>query len=164
MAKKAQAKKKSPAKKKAPAKKTAAAKKTAPAKKKAPAPEEAPPGASGDVFGRLREVLAEHAAGYVVEHDAPGSFYVDTTHEYKGRPFFFGAVRQGKAYVSYHLFPVYVFPDLLDDASPALRRRMQGKACFNFRAVDEALFDELRALTRRGREAFQRRPLPAVVR
>jgi hypothetical protein len=38
--------------------------------------------------------------------------------------------------------------------SPALKKRMQGKACFNFTAVDEALFKELAALTRRSRPAY----------
>lgn len=53
-----------------------------------------------------------------------------------------------------------MFPDLLLGASAALKKRMQGKACFNFKAVDEDAFEELEALTRRGREAFASRPLP----
>ena len=43
--------------------------------------------------------------------------------------------------------PVYVFPDLLDGISPELRRRMQGKSCFNFARVDTPLFAELETLT-----------------
>ena len=65
----------------------------------------------------------------------------------------FGATRVGKRYVSYYLMPVYVQPSLLDDLSPALRKRMQGKSCFNFAKVDETLLAELEALTRRGYEA-----------
>jgi hypothetical protein len=49
--------------------------------------------------------------------------------------------------------PVYAWPDLLEDASPELRKRMQGKSCFNFTTVDEALLAELAELTRR---AFRR--------
>ena len=49
--------------------------------------------------------------------------------------------------------PIYVQPSLLDDISPALKRRMQGKSCFNFAKVDEPLFAELEALTKRGYEA-----------
>ena len=33
--------------------------------------------------------------------------------------------------------------------SPALKKRMQDKACFNFTAVDDELFGELRAVTKR---------------
>jgi hypothetical protein len=62
----------------------------------------------------------------------------------------FGGVRVGRRYVSYYLMPVYVEPALLDDVSLALKRRMQGKSCFNFTRVDEALFAELGNLTRHG--------------
>ena len=48
--------------------------------------------------------------------------------------------------------PVYGDPRLLADMSPELRKRMQGKSCFNFTRVDEGLFTELTDLTRRGYE------------
>ena len=64
----------------------------------------------------------------------------------------FGAVRRGKRYVSIYLMPVYVDPGLLDDVSPELRKRMQGKSCFNFTKVDEPLIGELEALVRTGYE------------
>jgi len=38
--------------------------------------------------------------------------------------------------------------------SPELKKRMQGKSCFNFKAVDEKLFKELRKLTRAGFQKF----------
>jgi hypothetical protein len=40
-------------------------------------------------------------------------------------------------------------PDLLDGISPALKKRMQGKSCFNFKSIEPALFDELSMLTQR---------------
>jgi len=66
----------------------------------------------------------------------------------------FGAVKVGKRYVSYHLMCVYIRPDLLGAMSPGLRSRMQGKSCFNFTKVDQELFDELSAITARGRELY----------
>ena len=48
--------------------------------------------------------------------------------------------------------PVYGDPRLLADLSPELRKRMQGKSCFNFTRVDEGLLTELTDLTRRGYE------------
>lgn len=54
--------------------------------------------------------------------------------------------------------PVYVEPSLLVDVSPVLRRRMQGKWCFNFTTVDEALFGELETLTRLGYERVAGNP------
>jgi hypothetical protein len=38
--------------------------------------------------------------------------------------------------------------------SPELRRRMQGKSCFNFRTVDEPLFAELARITEAGFEPY----------
>jgi hypothetical protein len=67
----------------------------------------------------------------------------------------FGAVRLGKSYVSYHLFPVYCCPELLRGLSEPLRARRQGKACFNFKAVEPVLFEELSQLTGQGYRRFQ---------
>jgi hypothetical protein len=66
----------------------------------------------------------------------------------------FGAVNIGRRYVSYHLMCVYMAPDLVASMSPDLRRRMQGKSCFNFTKVDGELFDELSEITARGRELY----------
>ena len=56
-------------------------------------------------------------------------------------------VQIGKAYVSYHLMPIYACPRLLDGFSPKLKASMQGKSCFNFKTLDEPLFTELDHLT-----------------
>jgi hypothetical protein len=55
--------------------------------------------------------------------------------------------------------PVYAFPELLDPISPGLKKRMQGKSCFNFTSVDEKLFNELAELTERGYERFKQEKL-----
>lgn len=49
--------------------------------------------------------------------------------------------------VSYHLMGVSGNPRLLDGISQELRARMQGKSCFNFKAVEDALFQEVDRLT-----------------
>jgi hypothetical protein len=36
-----------------------------------------------------------------------------------------------------------MFPDLLKGISPELRKRMQGKTCWNFTKAEESLFAEL---------------------
>ena len=38
--------------------------------------------------------------------------------------------------------------------SPELKKRMQGKSCFNFKEVDENLFKELATLTKAGAAKF----------
>jgi hypothetical protein len=63
---------------------------------------------------------------------------------------FFAFVKPGASYVSLYLKPVYTWPDLLDDISPALRKRLQGsRTAFSFAAVDESLLAELATLVER---------------
>jgi hypothetical protein len=132
-------------------------------------PKKAPPKKPADfdaVFAGLRSILAPHARTLVARHDKPDYYYLETKAPvYKGRPVFFAGVRKGKGYVSFHLMPVYAYPEMRKGLSPALRKRMQGKACFNFTAVDEQLFEELRQLTAEGMEGFPEkmlRGLPGV--
>lgn len=65
-----------------------------------------------------------------------------------------GARERGHSTVSFYLMSVYSPPDLMASMSPELRQRMQGKACFNFTKVDQALIAELARLTEAGLEPF----------
>lgn len=106
------------------------------------------------VFARLKQILKRHAGELFVKEEKPGNYYLETV-SYKGKRLFFGAVQARKSYVSYHLMPVYAFPGLLKGMTPELKRRMQGKSCFNFTAPDEKLFSELGKLTDAGFEKFR---------
>ena len=108
------------------------------------------------VFTELRSIMLPHAATLDVKKDDSSEFYVDTKHIQKNKkPVFFGAVQIKKSYVSYHLMPVYVKPELLASLSPALKSRMQGKSCFNFVETDKSLFEELSVLTSVGYASFE---------
>ena len=109
-----------------------------------------------EVFTRLRKILIAYEGRLPVLSDGPGNYELGMPPMPTGKPgTFVAAVRHGKAYASFHLMPVYAFPDLMDAASPQLRKRMQGKSCFNFSRVDEPLFTELEGLTARGIERFR---------
>jgi hypothetical protein len=110
-----------------------------------------------DVFRRsVNPTDANGRGGRKVDDPAPETSYLllGAAHEKYPDGLMFGAVTMGKRYVSYHLMCVYMAPDLLEAMSPELRKRMQGKSCFNFTRVDEGLFDELSAITARGRELY----------
>ena len=101
-------------------------------------------------FSSLSKVLRKHVADMSIKTDAPGHLYVELPPDGpKAKPKFFGAVQTKKSYVSYHLMPIYEDPGLLTGTSDALRKRMQGKSCFNFSTDDPALFAELDRLTAR---------------
>ena len=115
----------------------------------------------GVVAERLRAILARHVPPLVVTVDGPPVYSLSVDRNDIPEPQrYFGGVRVGIRYVSFHLMPVYAFPDLLVDISPELRGRMQGKSCFNFTRVDEALLKELADLTDRGIVRYRDLKLP----
>jgi hypothetical protein len=106
-------------------------------------------------FLKLKTIFKPYARKLIVVHDTDANYYLDTKYVMKNKHrLFFGAVRVGKAYVSFHLMPVYAFRELLDGMSPELRKHMQGKSCFNFKTVDKDLFKELSGLTKVGFAKF----------
>lgn len=108
------------------------------------------------IFERLKQILKPYEANLLVKQDSQEGYSLDTPFQVKyKKEVFFGAVQVNKNYVSFHLMPVYIFPELLEGISPALKKRMQGKSCFNFTTIDEPLFSELAELTRRGAEQFR---------
>lgn len=109
------------------------------------------------VFSRLREILKKHSAGLTETDDTFDRYCLQGgLHPKHKRPMPIAWVEFGKGYVSYHLMPVYGNPKLLDGVSKKLRARMQGKSCFNFKVVDEALFAELEQLTAESFAAFRK--------
>jgi hypothetical protein len=112
------------------------------------------------VFFALKRILAPHVKYLHVNTDTRNRFYLETrAPSYQGKPLFFGAVISGKAYVSFHLMPLYWDPSLRKKISPQLKKRMQGKSCFNFTAPDPALFRELAKLTAAGLALYRTKNL-----
>src|ERR1041384_7395243 len=108
---------------------------------------------SSSFFNILRPVMAKQAPRLAVKTDSAKAYELVTKSpspypQHKGQPMWFGMVKLGKAYVSYHLVALYMNPALTKTISPALKRHMQGKACFNFKkAPDDHVLAELRRLT-----------------
>lgn len=98
------------------------------------------------VEARLRQIFDPYRNDLTVSKEGPDGIYLDTP-GHEGQPYgYVGGTRLGKAYVSYYLMGVYD-GELAKSISPELKRRMQGKCCFNFTRIDEPLFDELETLT-----------------
>ena len=102
------------------------------------------------VFARLKAILYPYAEQASVVHDNAEHFYLNAlASDAKGKPIFLAAAKIGAEKVAFHLMPVYSHPELLDTLSVALKKRMQGKSCFNFSRIDENLLCELEELTRK---------------
>jgi hypothetical protein len=107
-------------------------------------------------FSALKSVFAGHLLQLVVKSDTAAEYNVYTKvpspfPQHKGHRIWFGSVRLGKAYASFHLMPLYMNDELTAKISPALKKRMQGKTCFNFKnAPEPELLEELGQLTDAG--------------
>lgn len=102
-----------------------------------------------NIFAQLKSILKKYSSALTVVHDKKDHYYLNTPGKDSKKEEFFAAVQVKKAYVAFHLMPVYYYPELLEDVSEELKRKMQGKSCFNFKAVENNLFQELSALTER---------------
>jgi len=94
------------------------------------------------VFEALRGAVKKQEKTLAVQSDKPDYYCLETRKpspfpQHKGKSMFFCGVKVGKAYVSFHLLPLYMNPLLLKQVPPALKKRMQGNACFNFKTVPE---------------------------
>jgi hypothetical protein len=110
-------------------------------------------------FYALKRVFAPCVKHLHVSTDTRDRYYLETRTSYNGKPMFFGAVVAGRAYVSLHLMPLYWDPALAKQVSPELKKRMQGKSCFNFTAPDAVLFRQLAKLTEKGLALYRSKNL-----
>ncbi len=109
------------------------------------------------VFEQLKNILEPYAKKLSVKTDTADTYSLDGPYSEKWKKeLFFGSVQIKKNYVSFYLMPIYMYPELLNDISPALKKHMQGKSCFNFKKPEPDLFKELAILTHKGVEKFKK--------
>lgn len=112
-------------------------------------------------FLALKRPFLQHEKHLHITADTRGRYYLETqSPSYKGRPLFFGAVISGRAYVSFHLMPLYWDAALRNRVSAKLKKHMEGKSCFNFTIAPEpAQLRELIKLTSAGFTLYRRKNL-----
>src|SRR5688572_3408355 len=89
-----------------------------------------------EVFEKLKHILYPYKASFTTMLDSADNFSLEIPPaEGAKKGELFSAIMIKKNYVSFHLMPVYFHPELLKDISVDLRKRMQGKSCFNFKEV-----------------------------
>jgi len=108
-------------------------------------------------FGVLKALLDPYARHLHATTDTATVYMLDGEYvaEFK-RAMAFGGVQVRRNFVSFHLLPVYSHPELLSGVSDGLRRRMQGRSCFNFIHPEAQLFVELSALIDNGFALYER--------
>jgi hypothetical protein len=109
------------------------------------------------VFENLKSILKPYAKKLTVKTDTADHYYIDATYSEKWKKeLFFASAQVKKNYVSFYLMPVYMYPDLLKNISPKLKKHMQGKSCFNFKKIEKPLLTELSQLTKHGFERLMK--------
>jgi hypothetical protein len=109
-----------------------------------------------EVFSALRRLLEGFRDNLAVQTDKPGNYHLeDPSILHRKKPLYFAGVKTGKNYVSFHLLYLYFNPAATKAIPPALKKRMQGKACFNFTAVDEDCFAEIGRLIGDGLKIYK---------
>jgi hypothetical protein len=112
-----------------------------------------------EIFAALKPIFEKYADRLSVQVDEPDQYFLETkTAIRKGQRLQFGGVKIGKLYVSFHLMPIYMNPKLQATISPDLKKRMQGKSCFNFTKLEPEHIAELKKLTAAGFEEFRTWP------
>jgi hypothetical protein len=114
-------------------------------------------------FVSLRGLLEPYASRPGFTHTASAGTYQlssSTQADRIGRPLYVAGVQVNRAYVSYHLMPIYMNQALQIAVPAVLRKRMQGKSCFNFTSIDPDLLHALSALTDRAIGSFKDVTLP----
>ena len=107
------------------------------------------------VYLRLRPILEPYMPEMVAMQDNDRGLYLNTRSIMKNKqPLFFASIAINKNYVSFHVFPVYMYPDLLDKVGD-LKKRMQGKSCFNFRKLSEEQVAGMWALVEAGHKRLK---------
>jgi hypothetical protein len=72
---------------------------------------------SSRIFAALKPVMAEEEGRLAVQKDNSSEYSLvrkvpSPFPQHKGQPMWFGALKLGKAYVSFHLMPLYMSPTL----------------------------------------------------
>jgi hypothetical protein len=118
------------------------------------------------VFAALREILKRFIGkDLAVQTDKPGNYHLEyPSILHRKKPLYFAGIRTGKNYVSFHLLFLYFNPAAQKLLSPALKKRMQGKACFNFTAIDEACFADLKELIAEGLKRYRSQEFQQVIK
>ena len=108
-------------------------------------------------FNSIKSILKKYEKSLRIIADSNDNYCLNAGYDEKRKAdIYFGGVQIKKNYVSFHLMPVYVNPNLLQKLSPELKKRMQGKSCFNFKVIEKKLITELSMLTKNGFEFYKK--------
>ena len=102
---------------------------------------------------KLTDLFRPFEKDMQIKVDSADKYYLEETIS-SDKLQMFASVQIKKNYISVYLMPVYCQPNLLKDISEDLRKRMQGKSCFNFTKDEQVPWSEFIALIKHSRNSL----------
>lgn len=110
------------------------------------------------IFEELKKIFKQYEKKLTVQTDTSSDYVLIGPYSEKfKRDLWFGAVQIKKNYVSFHLMPVYMYAELTKEIPQELKKRMQGKSCFNFKKYDKELLKTLKDFSDKSFTLFMKR-------
>jgi len=115
------------------------------------------------IFDKLKSALEQQCPPMVCSKDKAGVYEIignkpvpyGSTKKVVPGMYFASAVAR-KDMVSFYFMPIYYHRELFAPVAPSLLKSLKGKACFNFRKVEQVDEKELKALLDRGVKAWRK--------
>ena len=116
-----------------------------------------------EIFNSIKEVLKEQCPPMKVSKEKEGVFELmgDKPVPYGSKKvmvpgLYFSSVVARKDMVSYYFFPIYYHSADYIDLIPTMSKFLKGKTCFNFKKSGQVNQKELRALLKKGVQAWKK--------
>ena len=104
-----------------------------------------------DLVAELRALLVPYE-DVLEAHELYG---IEVLHRHGARTHdWFAGVRPGKGTAKLMLLPIKTHPEVIEDISPTLRKRVSGDALFTLKPGDEGLLPELEQVVARAFDAY----------
>lgn len=115
------------------------------------------------IFGKLKDSLSKQCPPMVCSKNTASCFEIigntpvpyGSTKKIVPGMYFASAVAH-KDMVSLHFMPIYYHRKDFVDVAPTLFKSLKGKACFNFKKVEQIDEKELDAMLKRGTQAWKK--------
>ncbi|MEL7310422.1 MAG: DUF1801 domain-containing protein [Pseudomonadota bacterium] len=105
------------------------------------------------LFKKLTDLFRPYEKDMQIKTDTDDKYYIEEALS-SDKLQMFASVQIKKNYISVYLMPVYCQPELLEGISDDLKKRMQGKSCFNFTQDEQVPWAEFKALIKQSRKAL----------
>lgn len=119
--------------------------------------------AKSTIITLLKKIMEEHCPPLVIKSKSKDGMEVignvPTPYGYKKEMIpgmYFASALVRKDNVSFYFFACYTHPKEFEKVAPTVMKCLDGKSCFHFKKEEQAVEKELRAMFKKGIEAYRK--------